>query len=300
VAQSATAGSTVVFDVEVQGNPAPTLQWRRGGTNLPGATAATLTLSNVTSADAGTYTCVAANSAGSVTSAGATLTLTSSAPVQITAQPMPMVTRQGGGAFFSVQATGAGLTYQWFKGSTPINGATFASLLLLDVGNGDAGNYSVRVRDASANEVTSTLAALSVVASGSARLVNLSARAGVGSGADALIPGFVIEGDVALTLLIRGVGPTLGQLQVPSPLTDPVMSLYRGPTAIAVNDNWEESPDLAVLKEAIAATGAFTLAPGSKDAAMLVTLNPGLYTVVVNGKDGATGVGLVDLYVIGP
>jgi hypothetical protein len=206
----------------------------------------------------------------------------------------------GGGAYFSVQASGSGITYQWFKGGVAIGGATQSSLLLSGVQSTSAGNYSVVVSDAAGNQVASNAVALAVAASGSARMVNMSARAGVGAGADVLIPGFVIQGDVALTLLIRGVGPQLAALGVPGTLADPVMSLFSGPTLIATNDDWEQSPDLVALNAATTATQAFPLSPGSKDCAMLVTLNPGVYTVQVTGKNGLTGVALVELYAVEP
>jgi transcription elongation GreA/GreB family factor len=76
--QSVSPGSTVVFQATAAGEPAPAFQWRRDGAPLPGATSALLVLRGVGSADAGSYTCVAANAAGSVTSAAATLTLSTS------------------------------------------------------------------------------------------------------------------------------------------------------------------------------------------------------------------------------
>lgn len=75
-AQTVAAGASVTFAVAVTGTPAPALQWQRNGTALPGQTGATLTLAGVQAASAGTYTCVATNAAGSVTSAAAVLTVT--------------------------------------------------------------------------------------------------------------------------------------------------------------------------------------------------------------------------------
>ncbi|MEO6002502.1 MAG: immunoglobulin domain-containing protein [Opitutus sp.] len=75
------AGSAVSFTVVVNGAPTPSLQWNKNGTAIAGATSATLTLPSVSSSDAATYTAVATNSAGSVTSIGAVLTLTTVTPV---------------------------------------------------------------------------------------------------------------------------------------------------------------------------------------------------------------------------
>ena len=73
--QTISPGSTVVFFAAATGTPAPSLQWQRNGTPIPGATQSTLVLTAATAAQAGTYTCVATNSAGTVTSTAATLTV---------------------------------------------------------------------------------------------------------------------------------------------------------------------------------------------------------------------------------
>jgi hypothetical protein len=78
---SAASGSTVSFSATASGSPVPTLQWKKNGTAISGATTSTLTLNSISSADAGTYTVEASNSAGTVTSIGAVLTLTTINPV---------------------------------------------------------------------------------------------------------------------------------------------------------------------------------------------------------------------------
>ena len=105
-----------------------------------------------------------------------------------------------------------------------------------------------------------------------------------------------------IALLVRAVGPTLGNapFNVAGVLADPVMTVYRGATAIASNDDWQQAPNQAALETARQATFAFRLGDGQKDAACLIALNPGAYTVQVAGKDGTTGVSLVELYVVGP
>jgi hypothetical protein len=73
--QTATVGDSVTLTVAGGGSPAPTLQWRKGGVNISGATSSSLVLSNVQLADAGSYDCVATNSEGTATSTAATLTV---------------------------------------------------------------------------------------------------------------------------------------------------------------------------------------------------------------------------------
>ncbi len=128
------------------------------------------------------------------------------------------------------------------------------------------------------------------------RLINVSARAPVSAGAGALIAGFVINGSVAKTVLIRGIGPSLTPFGVPGVLADPVLQVFSSGSGVlvAANDNWSGDP---AVVSATGRVGAFTLAdPGSKDAALVVTLPPGGYTANVTGNNGGTGVALVEVY----
>ena len=133
-----------------------------------------------------------------------------------------------------------------------------------------------------------------------ARLVNISTRSQVGTGGNILIPGYVIDGVVPRTLLIRAVGPTLGSApyNVPGVLADPVLSVFKENEQVASNDNWESNANVAEIQATTAAIGAFALPDASKDAAVLITLNPGAYTVQVSGIDSTTGVSLVEIYEI--
>lgn len=130
---------------------------------------------------------------------------------------------------------------------------------------------------------------------GGPRLVNLSARAHVGAADETLIGGFVISGTGSQRVLIRGVGPTLATQQVSGCLPDPELTLFSGSNVIATNDNWINDEE---TRTAAGATGAFALPADSKDAALLVTLPAGVYTAHVTGKNGATGVALVEIYAV--
>jgi hypothetical protein len=129
------------------------------------------------------------------------------------------------------------------------------------------------------------------------KLINIASRGFVGAGTNAAIPGFVITGTAPRKLLIRGVGPTLGSFGVGGCIVDPRITVFSSSqTKVAENDNWG-SNDPAALSAAAVQVGAFALAPGSTDAALLVTVQPGAYTVVVSGPtDGVVGVGLVEIY----
>ena len=128
--QSVTAGQTATFSVVASGSGTLTYQWKKGGTAIGGATAASYTTPATTSGESGTqFTVVVTDSTGSVTSNPATLTVTASAVApSITAQPANKTVTAGQTATFSVTATGtAPLTYQWKKNGTVIGGATSAS-----------------------------------------------------------------------------------------------------------------------------------------------------------------------------
>ena len=125
------------------------------------------------------------------------------------------------------------------------------------------------------------------------RLINVSARTQVGTGADILIAGFNIGGATAKTLLLRAVGPTLSVFGVTGVLADPKLDLYSGTTVLQTNDNWGGT---AAIVTAATSVGAFPLDAASRDAVLLVTLQPGSYTAQVSGVGNTTGVALVEIY----
>ncbi|MCF3652165.1 M64 family metallopeptidase [Synoicihabitans lomoniglobus] len=128
------------------------------------------------------------------------------------------------------------------------------------------------------------------------RLVNLSARSQVGIGSDALIAGFVYDGNVPARLLIRAVGPTLGGFGVDGVLVDPVLTVrvLGETTVLASNDDWAGAD---ALKTAFAAVGAFPFPhESSLDSALIVEIQPGAYTATISGYSDTTGVALVEVY----
>lgn len=127
-----------------------------------------------------------------------------------------------------------------------------------------------------------------------ARLVNVSARDGVGTGAGVLVAGFSISGNAPETLLIRAIGPTLAQFGVTGWLPAAQLTVYdSAEDPVASNQGWGGS---ASLQAAFSASGAFALPSGSADAALLINLPPGVYTAQESGAGAATGVGLIEVY----
>jgi PKD repeat protein len=129
------------------------------------------------------------------------------------------------------------------------------------------------------------------------RLINVSARMNVTTGEGTLIAGLVIAGNAPTTVLIRGIGPTLAAFGVTGALADPTITVFAGTNPVATNDNWEAGGvGAAQITATSVRVGAFALLPGSKDAALLITLQPGAYTVQVTGVANTTGVALVEVY----
>jgi hypothetical protein len=112
----------------------------------------------------------------------------------------------------------------------------------------------------------------------------------VEAGDDVLIAGFIVQGDSNKKLLIRGIGPSLGAFRIGDALQDPALQLFSGNTALGTNDNWADNPNAAEMIR----TG---FAPANvAESALLLTVAPGTYTAVLRGVNGATGVGLVEVY----
>jgi hypothetical protein len=129
-----------------------------------------------------------------------------------------------------------------------------------------------------------------------ARLVNVSTRARVGIGENALFAGFVLGGNSPRTLLIRAIGPTLGSFGVSGTLADPLLEIYAtgANTPRASNDNWNGD---AALTSVFPRVSAFPLpATSSRDAALLITLPPGSYSARVAGVGDTVGEVLVEIY----
>ena len=128
------------------------------------------------------------------------------------------------------------------------------------------------------------------------RLINVSVLKNIPVGGT-LTAGFVIGGATAKTVLIRATGPALAALGVPGTLADPRLVFYQTGVAVAIaaNDNWSGTQ---VLKDAFTAVGAFPLDSTSKDAALLLTLQPGSYTAQASGVGSSSGTALVEIYEI--
>lgn len=138
------------------------------------------------------------------------------------------------------------------------------------------------------------------------KLVNIATRGQVISGDSVIIAGLVVAGPGPRTYLIRGIGPTLAKppFNLSGALLDPFLEIFRGETLLRENDDWDSpSNGMPALRTAATRVGAFALMEerdaatrSGLDAAMLITLPPGNYTAKLSGFEGATGVGLIEVY----
>ena len=126
-----------------------------------------------------------------------------------------------------------------------------------------------------------------------ARLFNISTRLRVDVGDKVMIGGFIITGNVSKPVVLRGIGPSLVNSNIPaaSVLKDPVLELH-GPNGslITMNDNWKDSPQRAQIENTIFQP------TDDREAVILATLPPGTYTAILAGKNGGLGIGLVEIY----
>lgn len=160
-----TAGQPASFSVTTAGSAPLTFQWTRDGTDITGATTATLNIPAVSPADNGARFAVRVNNAGgSATSTEAVLTVDTIAPGIVT-QPTSVTASDGQGVMFSVVASGSEpLSYQWRRDGAPITGATTSSYSIAAATPGDSGaQFTVSVTN-TAGTVTSAAAVLTVTA----------------------------------------------------------------------------------------------------------------------------------------
>jgi pectate lyase len=165
--QTVIPGATASFSVSADGSDPLSYQWYfNNSTLLTGATLPTLSITNAQLSDAGSYSVVVNNTAGSATSSNAVLTInTNSVAPVFTTQPGSQVVLVGGTASFTALAAGtAPITYQWKKNGTAVPGATSTSLTLTNVQNGDSGSYTA-VASNSVGTTTSSNAVLTVTSS---------------------------------------------------------------------------------------------------------------------------------------
>ena len=293
-------GGSTTLSVTGSSNLGNTYQWYINNAAITGATSSAYTLTNAQLTNAGNYTIIISNAAGSVTSTPTILSVLT--PPTITTQPSNQVALNGSSSVLSVSSSGAISTFQWYLNGSAIAGANSSNYIIPSVDSTNIGSYTVRVTN-SAGTVTSNAATVSLA---TGTLVNLSDLGLINSSNTSYTTGFVIsQGNE--TVLIRAVGPVLSTLGVTGVLTQPQLQLFDSlGKVIATNTAWGTSAVkgdstasatiVPVTNSLMASAGAFSLPAGSNDCALIVNLPPGQYTAQVTALNVNSGKVMVEVY----
>lgn len=129
------------------------------------------------------------------------------------------------------------------------------------------------------------------------KIANISTRAFVSTGNNIVIAGFTLGGHAGDDrIAVRGLGPSLGLMGVPNTLADPMLELRDGNGALLVSNNdWQDNP-----AQAAELTAADLPLANNVESGLVATLPPGLYTALLSGVNNGTGIGLVEVYDLGP
>jgi len=333
---SAGTGAVAAFSATADSRLLVSYQWLKDGAPIANATDSAYTVTSATAGDAGAYSVRVVNAAGVSQSAAATLVVTSpEANAQsrlsnvsvrtamqagqgplivgfVTSSAKPILARAAGPALgnFSIAGTLADPKLELYRsGQAVVVNDDWDAALASVFSRLQAFPFITGSKDSALLATTSGSASVHALATGpgivlveaydagaasdSGRLINVSAMNQTGTGDNVLIAGFVIDGTGTKRVLIRGVGPRLADFGVGGTLADPKIEVFNAANVKLVgNDDWDPS-----LASTFTACNAFGLTPGSKDAALVVTLTAGgLYSVVVSGADGGSGIALVEVY----
>jgi hypothetical protein len=160
---------------------------------------------------------------------------------------------------------------------------------------GNVTHQEARLGATTAYTFASTQTGATTAAAIPAQVLNISTRLRVDIGENVMIGGFIITGNAAKPVVLRGIGPSLVGSGVPGVLNDPVLELH-GPCGalIASNDNWKIRSDGSSQQAEVEATG---LQPSDdRESVILATLPPAAYTVILKGVGQTAGIGLVEVY----
>jgi hypothetical protein len=156
------------------------------------------------------------------------------------------------------------------------------------------GSYTAVVRGEGGSTGVGLVEVYDLETNGSAKVVNISTRGFVRTGENGMIGGLIITGNDPAQLVLRGIGPSLGDFGVPDVLADPLLELHDGNGAlIQANNDWRDTQEIALQNTGLAPTNNF-------ESAILIAVPPGNYTALLKGADGGTGNGLVEAYTLAP
>jgi len=162
----------------------------------------------------------------------------------------------------------------------------------------DPGPYTVRVTNNAGTEGVGLIEVFDWdlmtgnAADADSRLLNISTRGIVGSGQSVMIGGFVINGTESKAVAIVAKGPSLAAFGITNAITDPAITLRRGQEIVAQNDDTGALP----MQNRTMLSQVGLLPTDLSESALLVVLEPGAYTVVLQNNGASDGVGIVEVY----
>jgi hypothetical protein len=158
------------------------------------------------------------------------------------------------------------------------------------------GGYTATLADANGNQGVGLVEVYDLNTAVGARLANISTRGSVQIADNVMIGGFSLGGSSTnpAKVVVRAIGPSLAANGITSPLANPTLQLFdSNGQSVAFNDNWQDDPAQAAQLEAL------NFAPqNAQESAIVTMLPPGLYTAVVAGQGGGSGIGLIEVYAV--
>jgi hypothetical protein len=159
----------------------------------------------------------------------------------------------------------------------------------------DPGAYTAIVKDKNNTAGLALIEVYDLNPAAASKLANISTRAFIGTGDNIVIAGFMLAGDSGFDkIIIRGIGPSLGGFGVPNALADPTLELRdNNGVLLLANDNWQDNATMPVLPPGLQPTNPL-------ESVIMATLPPGVYTSLLTGRNNGTGIGLIEVYDLGP
>ncbi|MGD0814527.1 MAG: immunoglobulin domain-containing protein [Verrucomicrobiota bacterium] len=314
-AQNLPVGGNLVLSVAGYGIPAPTFSWSMGGHSV-GSGTSTLTLTNVSATNQGTYSCLLSNTAGKVQSASVLVNV--DVVPAIVGQPVSQVAALGGRATFTATANCANVTCQWYKAGSALAGGTNASLAISNAQSANAGSYWLVItnpaiaRSATSSVVTLTVVSMPVISvqpSGTNILLGTSATLSVSASGGCLsyiwkmgdstvqsgsnnfyLINSSIAGTANYTVVVsNGAGSATSSLASVSVIVPPTITMPANKN-LAVGSNWTISPVCANLAGTYAWFFNASNVLNSKTNCYTVTnaakINAGAYSLVLSNMAG--------------
>ncbi|MCF3648339.1 dienelactone hydrolase family protein [Synoicihabitans lomoniglobus] len=221
---------------------------------------------------------------------------------RIVRHPVSVVATVGDDVTFTIeaQARSGPLAVTWWREDAIVPGEHDLELNLQQLNQTQAGVYRARLSD-DTGEVWTWPAELKFGDTEPGAILNVSMRGTLAETAPKLTAGFVIGGSAPGRVLVRAVGPGLVEHGVADVVEDPELAVFwhrdGGAEQFAINDDWSAEPLVtASLVSAMAQVGAFPLTPGSRDAALVVDLPAGVFSVQARGRTADAGDVLIEIY----